>query len=274
MTGKVTPKRLPKPRTMLGWDGTDFFAIRVDDDGHLQIDILTIPLPTDAATDTALKAVRDRIGALTSPAAGSVNKYLEQCLIRLGLIDNLPAALRTVGADALIAAGTDHVGAHHDLLIDPSGRSVTKDWVQRLISEGYGFTTEFLNVNQADGADTWHRIINPAASGRDIKLVGVYVYVDGGAGRFEVWRAGTQTDGASIGSVNLRMGDSRAMIAELRQNDTNVASAGSVMAYGFDPVAWIPLYYEIYEDNFWRFRIVNSCGAVSNTHIYPIWVEF
>lgn len=126
MTGKVTPKRLPSPRTMLGWDGTDFFALKVDGSGHLQIDILTIPLPDDAATDTALKAVRDRIGALTSPAAGSVNARLASMYVSLQLIDNLPAALRTVGANALIAAGTDSVGAHHDIRTDTSGRPIVR----------------------------------------------------------------------------------------------------------------------------------------------------
>lgn len=33
MTGKVTPRRLPFPRTMLGHDGTDFHAIKVGADG-------------------------------------------------------------------------------------------------------------------------------------------------------------------------------------------------------------------------------------------------
>lgn len=104
MAGKVTPKRLPKPRTLLGWDGTDFFALKVDGDGHLQIDVLTAPLPDDAATQTTLAL----------------------CLTSLQLIDNLPAALRTVGANALIAAGTDSIGAHHDIRTDTSGRLIVR----------------------------------------------------------------------------------------------------------------------------------------------------
>lgn len=35
MEGKVTPKRLPLPRTMLGFDGTDFVALKTDADGRL-----------------------------------------------------------------------------------------------------------------------------------------------------------------------------------------------------------------------------------------------
>ena len=63
--------------TLLGYDGTDFYAIKCDTDGHLQIDVLSTALPMGAATDEVLQAVRDRIGALTSPAAGSVNYQLD-----------------------------------------------------------------------------------------------------------------------------------------------------------------------------------------------------
>jgi len=35
LEGQVTPKRLPSPRTILGWDGTDFFALKVDSKGRL-----------------------------------------------------------------------------------------------------------------------------------------------------------------------------------------------------------------------------------------------
>lgn len=34
MTGKVTPKRLPSPRTVLGHDGTDFHAVKVGSGGR------------------------------------------------------------------------------------------------------------------------------------------------------------------------------------------------------------------------------------------------
>ncbi len=35
--GKVTPKRMPSPRTMLGHDGTDFVALKTDADGRLVV---------------------------------------------------------------------------------------------------------------------------------------------------------------------------------------------------------------------------------------------
>jgi len=87
MTGKVTPKRLPKPRTMLGWDGTDFFALRVDNNGHLQIDVLGAALPDGAATE----AKQDTE------------------IATLGLIATLWNCLRTVGTDRFMVKGEDQL---------------------------------------------------------------------------------------------------------------------------------------------------------------------
>lgn len=56
MTGKVTPKRLPLPRTMLGWDGTDFHAVKVKDDGTLLVEVeMAVP-----AFYNAYVCVRDK----------------------------------------------------------------------------------------------------------------------------------------------------------------------------------------------------------------------
>ncbi len=44
---EVTPKEAPDPRSLLGYDGTDFYVLKVDGDGHLQIDDLglaTLPV--------------------------------------------------------------------------------------------------------------------------------------------------------------------------------------------------------------------------------------
>ncbi|GAH95268.1 unnamed protein product [marine sediment metagenome] len=46
MTGKVTPKRLPSPRTMLGHDGTDFHAVKVNEDGELHLAWPDLPTTT------------------------------------------------------------------------------------------------------------------------------------------------------------------------------------------------------------------------------------
>jgi hypothetical protein len=74
--------------TILGYDGTNFRAVRIDTDGHLQIDGLSLALPTGAATEATLGSVKDRIGDISSPAEGSVNYQLKQIydIIRLNNI--------------------------------------------------------------------------------------------------------------------------------------------------------------------------------------------
>jgi len=48
----VTPKEVPEPRSALGYDGTNFYVLKVDSDGHLQIDVLDSALPDGAASAT------------------------------------------------------------------------------------------------------------------------------------------------------------------------------------------------------------------------------
>ena len=67
--------------TVFGWDGTHFYPLDVDADGHLQVDALTAPLPAGAAT-----------------AAHQVTM-----ITALQLIDDLRAALATVATDSLRA---------------------------------------------------------------------------------------------------------------------------------------------------------------------------
>lgn len=49
MTHKITPDRIAFPRTFLAWDGEDFYVVKCDADGHLQMDVVTSGLPTGAA---------------------------------------------------------------------------------------------------------------------------------------------------------------------------------------------------------------------------------
>lgn len=37
MVGKITPVYIPKPVGILGWDGTDFYALKVDSTGRLRV---------------------------------------------------------------------------------------------------------------------------------------------------------------------------------------------------------------------------------------------
>lgn len=69
--------------TLLGWDGSAFQNVKVDSDGHPQVDALTAQLITGFATETTLGLVKDRLGALTSPASGSANKLLTDILASL-----------------------------------------------------------------------------------------------------------------------------------------------------------------------------------------------
>jgi len=63
------------PRTLYASDGSNWYAVLVDSDGHVKIDVVSLPLPTDAATATnqstmitALQLIDDLRNAL-----GSVN---------------------------------------------------------------------------------------------------------------------------------------------------------------------------------------------------------
>ena len=113
---EIVPATAPMPRAVLGYDGTDFRVFIVDTSGHIQADVLSSALPTGAATDTVLQAVRDRLGALTTPAAGSTNKLLTDALTALQLIDNLQAALQSVNTDALQVRGENQLWSYAQVL--------------------------------------------------------------------------------------------------------------------------------------------------------------
>ena len=69
----VNPTGAPMPRAMLGYDGTDFYVVRTDAAGNLQVDVLASALPAGAATSanqatmiTALQLIDDLRNALDS----------------------------------------------------------------------------------------------------------------------------------------------------------------------------------------------------------------
>jgi len=49
----VTPKEAPDPRSILGYDGSNFFVIKTDSDGHLQVDVLEIDVLAAALQSVA-----------------------------------------------------------------------------------------------------------------------------------------------------------------------------------------------------------------------------
>jgi hypothetical protein len=75
------------PRALLGYDGTNFYVLKVDSDGHLQVDVLSSALPSGAAT-----------------AANQASM-----VTALQLIDDLQKALQSVATDRLVVRGEDQL---------------------------------------------------------------------------------------------------------------------------------------------------------------------
>jgi len=83
----IIPVGAPSPRSVLGYDGADYYVLRVDATGHAQVDVLASDLPAGAAT-----------------AAHQVTQNTA-----LQLIDNLVNALQSVATDRLKVRGEDQL---------------------------------------------------------------------------------------------------------------------------------------------------------------------
>lgn len=107
-----------------GWDGsTQWLKVRVDNDGHLQVDTLSSALPTGAATETTLDLVRAELDGIETLLAGGLPAALDAGALKvkeqspitgyatsakqdtmitaLQLIDDLRNALGSVNTDDL-----------------------------------------------------------------------------------------------------------------------------------------------------------------------------
>jgi len=84
---EIIPPGAPAPKSVLGWDGTHFYVLRVDATGHLQVDVLTSALPAGGAT-----------------AAHQVTQ-----ITALQLIDDLRNALQSVATDRLRVRGENQL---------------------------------------------------------------------------------------------------------------------------------------------------------------------
>lgn len=98
-----------------GSDGTKPIVVKTDADGHPQVDVLTLGGAGALALEATLQEVRDRIGALTTPAAGSSNYLLDLIADRLGTVGGgdagtalayLLEAMTRLGDETSPAAGT------------------------------------------------------------------------------------------------------------------------------------------------------------------------
>ena len=97
--------------TVVGWDGTDFYALKVDTDGKLQMAATVEPPEGGFATETTLTNIDARIGDDESPAAGTVNAQLADIVDRLGATSD--PDLGTVNAWlSLIKAVIDDINTH------------------------------------------------------------------------------------------------------------------------------------------------------------------
>lgn len=94
-----------------GWDGTNYVwvKLRVDADGHLQVDALSAPLPTDAATETTLALVESAVDGI-------------ETLLGAGLpvaLDTLALKVREQGTPTIRCTGYDSAN-WQNLLVESS----------------------------------------------------------------------------------------------------------------------------------------------------------
>ena len=101
--GRLLTATMGKIATLLGFDGTNFHAVKVDTDGELQVDVLTTGLPTGAAT-----------------AAHQVTQNTA-----LQLIDDLRNALETVATDRLRVTGEDQLWSYKSRLVSTNWADIS-----------------------------------------------------------------------------------------------------------------------------------------------------
>ena len=77
MVGRIEPVYVPKPAGMLGWDGTDFYALKVDSTGNL---VLANALKNGDQLFSYKSNVLDRATGLISGAGG----YYESSVVPAG----------------------------------------------------------------------------------------------------------------------------------------------------------------------------------------------
>ena len=59
------------PRMLFASDGSNWYAVQVDSDGHVKVDVISAALPTDAATQTTLASVLTALQTIDDFALGT-----------------------------------------------------------------------------------------------------------------------------------------------------------------------------------------------------------
>jgi len=93
---EIHPDHAPSPKAVLGTDLANYYVLRVDATGHLQVHVLTSGLPVGAATAAAQALA----------------------LAQLQLIEDLRDALQSVASDRLIVRGEDQLFSYRESLLD------------------------------------------------------------------------------------------------------------------------------------------------------------
>ena len=75
MVGRITPIYVPKPVGMLGWDGTDFWAVKVDTSGRVQV-----------RGSDQLFSFHDRLHIAISATVSGANGYISSGAVPAGVV--------------------------------------------------------------------------------------------------------------------------------------------------------------------------------------------
>jgi len=205
--------------TLLGWDGSAFRNIKTDSDGHLQVDALTAQLITGFATETTLGTVKDRIGALTTPAAGSTNKLLTDMLTALQLIDDVRGALDSVDTDELVV-NVDESVLPEGAATETSLQGIEDNVPDQLIGYRNVYRDRIIVANAPEGdntlnaneviADRLHIVTSIMMYDRDSAIAKCSLSVYNGSNTYELMHAPSLAADTALvwtGRVILKVGE-------------------------------------------------------------------
>lgn len=132
MPDKVTPRRLPHPRTAVGWDGTDFFAIKVDSEGRLKLraedQLHSFKGPLRSVRNHAISGAGGFCNSNT-PAAGEVWVVTS--------VSGIDMTTATTGVIMMIARDVTGYYWHEEEKAKGSGRAWTVQCEKHLVADDF-----------------------------------------------------------------------------------------------------------------------------------------
>jgi len=145
MTDLVYPLRVPNPRAVLGYDGSDFRCLRVDTSGNLYVVLTSAPTSVTSAATVQVQEASSPGGTRfllsSSPAAGKLWRFRA-----VALQDTLTAlSLMSIG----VYDGTNYY--HLEEVLSPSaGRWISFTHLPT-IAPGEQLFGMFFNTTAGDG---------------------------------------------------------------------------------------------------------------------------